>query len=128
MFSRGLELMGSLYASATGTAVVQLKDIPQRPREFDGKVVMLPEEGLAVKELESASLAFVAESCLRKARNELARFGTVLEVEVSESSCVVEAQFSSHEEAERAIAQMTIEGHTIFAGYKTKEYDERGWW
>ena len=33
-----------------------------------------------------------------------------------------------HEEAERAIAQMTIEGHTIFAGYKTKEYDERGWW
>ena len=84
MFSRVLELMGSLYASATGTAVVQLKDIPQRPREFDGKVVMLPEEGLAVKELESASLAFVAESCLRKARNELARFGTVLEVEVSE--------------------------------------------
>jgi len=32
--------MGSLYASAIGTTVLQLKELPPRPREYDGKLCL----------------------------------------------------------------------------------------
>ena len=35
-FGRALEVMGDLYASAVGTTVLQLKEIPPRPADFDG--------------------------------------------------------------------------------------------
>ena len=37
-FKRSLGAMGDLYASAIGTSVLQLKEIPPRPSEFDGKL------------------------------------------------------------------------------------------
>jgi len=41
---RGLEGMGYLYASTCGTAVVQLKDIPPRPSEYDGRMLVFDEK------------------------------------------------------------------------------------
>ena len=35
-FARALEVMGDLYASAVGTTVLQLKEIPARPANFNG--------------------------------------------------------------------------------------------
>ena len=35
VFKRGLDVMGSCYASVTGTAVVQRKHIPPRPATID---------------------------------------------------------------------------------------------
>ena len=35
-FNRALAVMGDLYASAVGTTVLQLKEIPPRPADFDG--------------------------------------------------------------------------------------------
>ena len=32
--------MGGLYASAIGTTVLQLKELPPRPREYDGKLCL----------------------------------------------------------------------------------------
>ena len=32
--------MGDVYASAIGTTVMQLKETPQRPVEFDGALVL----------------------------------------------------------------------------------------
>ena len=42
-FGRALKQMGSLYASMSATAVLQQKFIPERPSEYDGRlVVFLP--------------------------------------------------------------------------------------
>ena len=35
-FSRAIGVMGDLYASAVGTTVLQIKEVPPRPDEFDG--------------------------------------------------------------------------------------------
>jgi hypothetical protein len=35
-FERAIKVMGDLYASAVGTTVLQHKEIPQRPAEYDG--------------------------------------------------------------------------------------------
>ena len=51
-FGRAIEVMGDLYASAIGTTVLQLKEIPPRPSSFDGALCMF---GLA-KDSESKSL------------------------------------------------------------------------
>ena len=39
-FSRSLEVMSDLYASAIGTTTLQLKEIPPRPKEFDGAMCL----------------------------------------------------------------------------------------
>ena len=39
-FSRALDVMADVYASAVGTTVLQLKEIPARPAEFDGAVCL----------------------------------------------------------------------------------------
>jgi len=40
VFKRALPVMNKLYASICGTAVIQLKDIPPRPAEYDGRVII----------------------------------------------------------------------------------------
>ena len=45
MFDRGLLAMGSFYASLTGTTVLQRKIIPDRPPEFDGRIIVFPPPG-----------------------------------------------------------------------------------
>ena len=40
LFRSGLKVMGFFYASITGTAVIQVKDMPPRPRCYDGKIII----------------------------------------------------------------------------------------
>ena len=39
-FKSGLSVMGCFYASLTGTTVLQLKDVPARPEEYDGRIAL----------------------------------------------------------------------------------------
>ena len=51
--------MGSLYASAIATAVLQLKEIPTRPVEFDGAVCLFNlAEGVDEAAIEAALCAY----------------------------------------------------------------------
>ena len=38
-FRRSIDVMGDLYASAIGTCVLQLKEIPPRPAEYDARAL-----------------------------------------------------------------------------------------
>ena len=40
LFDLALEAMGDVYASAIGTTVLQLKEIPTRPSQFDGALCL----------------------------------------------------------------------------------------
>ena len=40
-FKRALQVMADVYASAVGTTVLQVKEIPPRPKEFDGALCLL---------------------------------------------------------------------------------------
>ena len=61
----GLHVMGDLYASAVGTTVLQLKEIPPRPKEYDGALCL-------------AGVADVDEKVIRA---NLERFGKIEKVE-----------------------------------------------
>ena len=50
-FDRALKVMAGVYASAVGTTVLQLKEIPPRPAEFDGAICLF---GLATDQDEAA--------------------------------------------------------------------------
>ena len=39
-FKRALQVMADVYASAVGTTVLQVKEIPPRPKEFDGALCL----------------------------------------------------------------------------------------
>ena len=39
-FKRALKVMADVYASAVGTTVLQIKEIPPRPAEFDGALCL----------------------------------------------------------------------------------------
>ena len=39
-FKRALKAMADMYASAVGTTVLQLKEIPPRPQAFDGRLCL----------------------------------------------------------------------------------------
>ena len=39
-FKRAIKAMGDVYASAIGTTVLQLKEIPERPPEYDGFICL----------------------------------------------------------------------------------------
>jgi hypothetical protein len=99
---RGLEGMGYFYASACGTAVVQLKDIPPRPSEYDGRMIVFNEE---YSEMTSKK-DVVAD---------LERFGghiTEIAIRPTVTSAThkqkgeAHVTFATHEQAERCIAAL----------------------
>ena len=47
-FGHALEVMGDLYASAIGTTVLQIKEIPDRPAEYDGALALFGVEAVQV--------------------------------------------------------------------------------
>jgi hypothetical protein len=49
-FARAISVMGDMYASAVGTTVLQLKEIPTRPEEFDGALALFDLRKDATKE------------------------------------------------------------------------------
>ena len=67
-FGRAIEVMGDLYASAVATTVLQHKEIPPRPMEYDGLVRL---GGLTTRGCDEAAIC----SALRA-------FGSVLSCEL----------------------------------------------
>ena len=76
-FKRALGVMADVYASAVGTTVLQLAEIPPRPREFDGALCLfgLKADGQAIR------AAFDA-------------FGEITSLELEKSPAVV--HFAAH--------------------------------
>ena len=119
-FNRALGVMGDLYASAVGTTVLQLKEIPPRPSDYDG-ILCLGELAESANELR---IRTVLE----------ARFGTILHCELSVHPGA-RVTFADHGAAVRAAAS-PIEEICAFAfvAWNDRAYDEidedgdgRGW-
>ena len=82
-FSRAIDVMGDLYASAIGTTVLQIKDIPLRPAEFHGALCLFTlKDG-------------VDESTIRA---ELERFGPIQDCKLGGWPSAI-IYFSTHESA-----------------------------
>jgi hypothetical protein len=111
VFKSALPVMNKAYASICGTAVVQLKDVPPRPAEYDGLV--------AIFDLLPSS---VDEETVRA---DLGRFGNVVEAAVVGG--VATARFESHEEAERCVAALRGESRGAHCVYNGTHYSrDRG--
>ena len=111
-FKRGLEVMGNFYASVTRTSVMQVKHVPPRPAQYDGRVLFfnLP--------------ADTQEDELRTA---LSEFGTVVDCNVlqGEGACSAGIRFATHAEAERAVAEMKSNPIGSRQSWSTLEYNDR---
>ena len=108
-FQRALKLMPDVYASAVGTTVLQLKEIPPRPKEFDGALCLF-------------NLAEGTNEIVLRAA--LSDFGEVTSVELSHNPVVV--RFASHEAAvaaKRAGATKFYDG--VDTLYNERSYDGR---
>ena len=117
LFGLALKAMGGVYASAVGTTVLQIKEIPRRPQGFDGALCLF---GLA---------ADADEASIRKGLEE---FGEI-------TSCVVASRdlghvptvvrFATHQAAEAALkgAQWSALCAGVDTLYNERPYDKRGW-
>ena len=104
-FKRGLESMGCFYASVCGTAVVQLKDIPPRPSEYDGRIIVF---GLGA----TSETDVIAD---------LQRFGgTITKIVIKAGEAKV--TFATHEQAERCIAALREVGRGACTVYNETAY------
>jgi hypothetical protein len=111
VFKSALPVMNKAYASICGTAVVQLKDVPPRPAEYDGLV--------AIFDLLPSS---VDEETVRA---DLGRFGNVVEAAVVGG--VATARFESHEEADCCVAALRGESRGAHCVYNGTHYSrDRG--
>ena len=108
-FKSGLKVMGFFYASVTGTAVIQVKDMPPRPRCYDGKVVIF---NLQAHQLSEFLLS-----------QDLSRFGIVVNCRIDAENGVAGIQFESHDAAERACNE--LEDADLL--YNGRGYDRSGW-
>ena len=81
-FQRALKVMADVYASAIGTTVLQLKEIPPRPQDFDGKLCLF-----GVK-------PGVQEAAIRA---QLGRFGEIVSCELDRTPAAV--RFTTHDAA-----------------------------
>ena len=103
MFGRALSGINEVYASAIGTAVLQLREIPQRPTEYDGWVCLF---GVAAGSNETA------------VRAAFERFGGVKSVSLEPDARVC---FYTHESACAAKREGSLDG--VCDGIDT-EYNE----
>ena len=117
-FGRSLPAMNQLYASAVGTTVLQLKEIPPTPEEYLGALCLF---GVADT---------ISEVTVKKAFN---RFGKIVSCELDgplrTSQNAVVVRFASHTEALAAKAGGAVVG--VCAGadtlYNEHPYERRGW-
>ena len=124
-FKAALKVMGDLYASAVGTSVLQLKEIPERPPEWNGCVYLgdlkdgLDEKAL-VDEIEAA-WPFQEFGKVTVKQNSVRH-----EFDVHEAIVV----FPDHSRAEDAVASESTWPQFcsfITLYYNERPYDERGW-
>eukprot|EP00900_Chrysochromulina_parva_P027515 jgi/Chrpa1/9398/Chrysochromulina_OHIO_Genome00015588-RA len=111
-FKRGLGVMGHIYASAIGTTVLQLKELPPRPPEYDGKLCLFDlapgVDGAAIKgALESHG---DIKSCT------LGRFG---------SMTVCFTTHAAAKAAKRAAAQLAHIAGGVDTLFNERSYDGR---
>ena len=112
-FSRALGAMGDLYASPVGTTVLQIKEMPPRPAEYDGLLCI---EGA---QCESGEELIV----------ELQQFG-VIESYSAGTNAEYRVKFKVHRDAERAAAEAPKLGvcKKAFIAFRDYDaYDDRGW-
>ena len=101
--------MGDLYASAIGTTVLQLKEIPPRPKEFDGECCLFGLKG-GEPEIQAA----------------LSKFGNITSCKIGPRMTIV--RFDTHEaarEARRAAPQLTSLCDAIDTHFNERSYDGR---
>ena len=109
-FSRAIEVMGDLYASAIGTTILQIKEIPERPADFHGALCLFT---LAQGVDES------------KIRAELGRFGSIQDCKLGDWPSAI-VYFSRHEAAvaaKRAAPLSICDG--VDTLYNERSYDGR---
>ena len=117
-FSFALSVMGDLYASAVGTTVLQLKEIPKRPQMYDGAIALL---GVAADVINEPRRL---ESDIRTAFNSK---GTIVKIEIKSNGSPVVVQFATHNEALAVIKAGAISGlcNGICMLYNERSYDGR---
>jgi Ran GTPase-activating protein (RanGAP) involved in mRNA processing and transport len=111
-FGRAIKVMADVYASAVGTTVLQSREIPPRPKAFDGALCLF---GLKHTTGEAA------------VRETLGCFGTIIAFELTRNPPVV--RFTSHEAAlaaKRAGPWPEL-WDAVDTLYNERPYDERGW-
>ena len=101
--------MADVYASAVGTTVLQIKEIPPRPARFDGAICLF---GLQ---------AGVSEAAVREA---LGQCGHIVNVELDRDPAVV--RFSTHDAALKAKAKYSEGVPDLFSGLDM-QYNERSY-
>ena len=103
-FGRSLDVMADVYASAIGTTALRLKEIPPRPKEFEGVVCLFGLE-MQLKELIGQGQVKEAEETIRAL---LVRFGEIhengVQVDSKQLPLGVDAtvHFVTHDSARRA--------------------------
>ena len=109
-FKRALHVMADVYASAVGTTVLQIKEIPPRPEEFDG--------ALCLFELADGA----DETAIRAA---FRSFGGIKAVESARGTAVI--RFASHSAATAAkkLAGTLELCKALDFQYNERSYDER---
>jgi hypothetical protein len=105
--------MGDLYASAVGTTVLQAKDIPMRPPEFDGALALFGlVEGTDVAAIEAA----------------FAQFGEIVRIEMGAGRTPTVVRFTRHAgalAAKEAAAHLTCVCAGVDTLYNQRSYDGR---
>jgi hypothetical protein len=107
------QVMADVYASAVGTTVLQVKEIPPRPARFDGAICLF---GLQTG---------VSKAAVRAAIREVfAPFGSIVNFELDRAPAVV--RFSTHDAALKAKAEYSSGVPGLFDGLDT-QYNERSY-
>ena len=102
-----------LSQSITGTAVLQIKRIPERPAEYSGRL-----------RLFALTSPWLQQEALRAY---LGRFGKVLDCTVVANTCEACVRFATHKTAERARDELCIAEWPAALEYNDRPYDKRGW-
>ncbi len=123
IFKRGLVGMGYFYASMCGTAIVQLKDIPPRPSEYDGRMIVFDKASSIVqlKDIPPSPSEKTSKENVEALRSDLERFGgkiTKIAIKAGEAHVT----FATHEQAERCIAALREEGRGACTVYNETAY------
>jgi hypothetical protein len=123
IFKSALPAMNQLYASAVGTTVLQIKEIPPRPAEMDGWLCLF---GVAWT-VDMASVESAVGSTLR-------RFGEVVAVVDRRLPPLereeIAVRFASHDAVLEAVkaAPASDVWTGLGALYTDRPYDHRGWY
>ena len=122
IFKKALEggVMGQVYASAVGTTVLQIKEIPLRPKEFDGVLCLFGPKAHADERMVRDTFG--------------SRFGEIVDVIDRRLPPVerdeIAVRFPTHQAALDAIAagvpQELCNGLDTL--YNERPYDGRGWY